>query len=486
MPKTVRHAWGQIEPELARHEPLDWLAIPIIAALIAAILFWKYRREPGEVPSGPEARAPQAAEDFSRLPVDEAVARLESDAARGLSTGEARRRLEEVGPNALEEKQVTMLERVLPFFWGPIPWMIEAAALLSTLTQDWKDFTVIMALLIFNALIGFWEESSAANALAALKSQLAVRARARRDGRWQEVAASDLVPGDIIRIRAGDIIPADAKLMDGDYLSVDQSALTGESLPVNKESGEVAFSGSVAKQGEMVALVTATGVNTFFGRTAKLVESAGAKSHLQESVLQIGNFLIVFAIVLIAILVSVKIFYGASPLHVLKLALVLLVASIPVAMPAVLSVTMALGALALSKLKAIVSRMESIEEMAGVDILCSDKTGTLTVNRLTLGVPKPFGVQPQELILVGSLASKAENNDPIDLAVIGGLKDPAAVEAYEQLEFAPFDPVSKRTEATVKGPDGETFRVTKGAPQVIMDLSPLSGERRERAERLVD
>jgi len=486
VPKTVRHAWGQIEPELARHEPLDWLAIPIIAALIAAILFWKYRREPGEVPSGPEARAPQAAEDFSRLPVDEAVARLESDAARGLSAGEARRRLEEVGPNALEEKQVTMLERVLPFFWGPIPWMIEAAALLSTLTQDWKDFTVIMALLIFNALIGFWEESSAANALAALKSQLAVRARARRDGRWQEVAASDLVPGDIIRIRAGDIIPADAKLMDGDYLSVDQSALTGESLPVNKESGEVAFSGSVAKQGEMVALVTATGVNTFFGRTAKLVESAGAKSHLQESVLQIGNFLIVFAIVLIAILVSVKIFYGASPLHVLKLALVLLVASIPVAMPAVLSVTMALGALALSKLKAIVSRMESIEEMAGVDILCSDKTGTLTVNRLTLGVPKPFGVQPQELILVGSLASKAENNDPIDLAVIGGLKDPAAVEAYEQLEFAPFDPVSKRTEATVKGPDGETFRVTKGAPQVIMDLSQLSGERRERAERLVD
>ncbi len=480
-----QRVWGQIEPELAKHEPLDWLGIPIILALVASIVLWKYRRRPA-APRAPTAKAPPAAEDFARLSTADAVERLKSNRVRGLAAAEAQRRLQEVGPNALEEKQITLLERVLPFFWGPIPWMIEAAALLSLLTRDWKDFVVIMALLLFNALIGFWEESSAASALAALKNQLAVRARALRDGRWQEIPAPDLVPGDIIRIRLGDIVPADAKLIDGDYLSVDQSALTGESLPVNKQAGEMAFSGSVAKQGEMVALVTGTGSNTFFGRTAKLVETAGAKSHLQESVLQIGNFLIVSALVLIVILVSVKIFFGASPLHVLKLALVLLVASIPVAMPAVLSVTMALGALALSKLKAIVSRMEAIEEMAGVDILCSDKTGTLTVNRLTLGVAKPFGVPAQDLILAGALASKAENNDPIDVAVIGGLKDPGALNTYEQLKFSPFDPVSKRTEASIKGPQGETFQVTKGAPQVIMELSEVTGERRERAERLVE
>ncbi|WP_281383642.1 HAD-IC family P-type ATPase [Candidatus Competibacter phosphatis] len=263
--------------------------------------------------------------------------------------------------------------------------MIEAAALLSLLTRDWNDFLVITTLLLFNAVIGFREEASAANALAALKGQLALKARALRDGEWREIAARDLAPGDIVRIRLGDIIPADVKLIEGDYLSVDQAALTGESLPVDKKTGEVAFSGSIAKQGEMVAVVTGTGANTFFGRTAKLVETAGAKSHLQESVLQIGNFLIFFALTLIVVLSAVELYWGTSFIHLLKLALILLVASIPVAMPAVLSVTMALGALKLSKLKAIVSRMEAIEEMAGVDILCSDKTGTMNLTEPQAG-----------------------------------------------------------------------------------------------------
>jgi H+-transporting ATPase len=486
-PPVKQHfVWGQIESELAKHEPLDWLAIPIILVLAGGIFLWKYRREPSEPAKPSKAEVTQAAQDFASLSIPESIERLKTDSSRGLRSEEAQRRLEELGPNTLEEKEVTLFERVIPYFWGPIPWMIEVAAILSLLTQDWKDFAVIMALLVFNALIGFWEESSAASALDALKGQLAVRARALRDGRWQEIAAPRLVPGDIIRIRLGDIVPADVKLVDGDYLSVDQSALTGESLPVDKQAGEMAFSGSVAKQGEMVALVTGTGTDTFFGRTAKLVEAAGAKSHLQESVLQIGNLLIVAALALIAILVSVKIFFGASPLHVLKLALVLLVASIPVAMPAVLSVTMALGALALSKLKAIVSRMEAIEEMAGVDILCSDKTGTLTVNRLTLGVATPFGVRAQDLVLAGALASKAENNDPIDLAVIGGLRDPNVVNAFQQHKFSPFDPISKRTEASIEGPDGETFKVSKGAPQVILELCGVTGERRKRVERLID
>ena len=462
----------------------DWVAIPILLVLLAGIVWWKYRRKPAAPP--PVATPPESEMDFAGETVDAVLAYLQADRAQGLNTTEAANRVRGVGPNALEEKRVTLLQRILPYFWGPIPWMIEAAALLSLLTRDWNDFLVITALLLFNAIIGFREEASAASALAALKGQLALKARALRDGEWREIEARDLAPGDIVRIRLGDIIPADVKLIEGDYLSVDQAALTGESLPVGKKAGDVAFSGSIAKQGEMVAVVTGTGANTFFGRTAKLVETAGAKSHLQESVLQIGNFLIVSALTLIVVLAAVELYWGTSFIHLLKLALILLVASIPVAMPAVLSVTMALGALKLSKLKAIVSRMEAIEEMAGVDILCSDKTGTLTQNKLTLGDAQPFGVSAQELILAGALASKAENNDAIDLAVIGGLRDASTLKACRQIQFTPFDPVGKRTEATVQDGGGQTFKVTKGAPQVVMQLCQVDRETQVLADRAVN
>ena len=466
---------------------LEWAGIPILVLLLVGIVLWKYRHPSSVAASSPTTEQPvEGRVDYAKMAVEDTLAKLNTDRAKGLSTEEAAKRLQEIGPNALEEKQVTLLERILPYFWGPIPWMIEAAALLSLLTKDWNDFIVISALLLFNAFISFREEASASNALAALKGQLALQARALRDGQWQEIEASKLVPGDVIRIRLGDVIPADAKLIDGDYLSVDQAALTGESLPVSKKVGDLAFSGAAAKQGEMLAVVTETGARTFFGRTAKLVESAGAKSHLQESVLQIGNFLIFSALALIVVLAAVELYWGTSFLHLLKLALILLVASIPVAMPAVLSVTMALGALKLSKLKAIVSRMEAIEEMAGVDILCSDKTGTLTQNKLTLGDPNPFGVTAEELILAGALASKAENHDAIDLAVIGGLSNADELKSYQQVKFTPFDPVSKRTEATTQGPDGKTFKTTKGAPQVVMELCQVDSETQNKADQLVD
>jgi H+-transporting ATPase len=465
---------------------VEWAGIPILMLLIIGIIFWKYRR-PSPIAAPPPIAAPaEGVVDYAQMTVEETLTDLSTDRAQGLSAAEAVHRLQDVGPNALEEKRVSLLQRLLPYFWGPIPWMIEAAALLSLLTRDWKDFLVITALLLFNAIIGFREEASAASALAALKGQLALKARVLRDGEWREIEARDLAPGDIVRLRLGDIIPADAKLIDGDYLSVDQAALTGESLPANKKIGDLAFSGAVAKQGEMLAVVTGTGANTFFGRTAKLVESAGAKSHLQESVLQIGNFLIFSALALIGVLAVVELYWGTSFLHLLKLALILLVASIPVAMPAVLSVTLALGALKLSKLKAIVSRMEAIEELAGVDILCSDKTGTLTQNKLTLGDAQPFGVTAEELILAGALASKSENNDAIDLAVIGGLRDASALKACRQIQFTPFDPVGKRTEATVQDGGGQTFKVTKGAPQVVMQLCQVDRETQVLAERAVD
>jgi H+-transporting ATPase len=406
---------------------------------------------------------------------------------QGLSAAEAERRLAQYGPNALKEHKVSPILKFLGYFWGPIPWMIEIAAILSAIVRHWTDLIIILALLLFNALVGFWQEYKAANALEALKTQLALKARVLRDGKWQGIAAERLVPGDIIRIRLGDVIPADVKLLEGEFLSVDQSALTGESLPVSKKAEDIAYSGSVAKQGEMVALVTGTGTNTYFGRTATLVQTAGAPSHFQKAVLQIGDYLIYLSVGLVVVLVLVQLERGAHILTLVQFALILTVASIPVALPAVLSVTMAVGALALSKMKAIVTRLESIEEMAGIDILCSDKTGTLTQNKLTLGDPVVFGARnAQELILYGALASKEEDQDAIDLAVLGGIKDKAAFETYTNLQYMPFDPVNKRTESTVQDPNNGTFKVTKGAPQVIMDLCHLDGDTLAKAQKVVD
>jgi H+-transporting ATPase len=405
----------------------------------------------------------------------------------GLSQAEAERRLEEYGPNALQEKEESAILKFLSYFWGPIPWMIEVAAVLSAIVQHWADLVIIAVLLLFNAVVGFWQEHQAANAVDALKKQLALKARARRDGKWVEVDANTLVPGDVIRLRLGDIIPADVKLAEGDYLSVDQSALTGESLPVDKNPGDVAYSGSIAKQGEMVAMVTGTGSDTFFGRTARLVGEAKSVSHFQRAVLNIGDYLIYLSLALAALLIIAMLFRGTSALALVQFALILIVAAIPVAMPAVLSVTMAIGSLALAKLKAIVTRLESIEEMAGMDVLCSDKTGTLTQNKLSLGEPALFGAEnAQSLILAGALASKEEDRDAIDLAVIAGLQDQTALQSYRQTEFVPFDPVHKRTAATVKGPDGSTFHVTKGAPQVILDLCRPAEDVTARANDQVD
>jgi len=391
--------------------------------------------------------------------------------AEGLSQEEAERRLAQYGPNELAEEKINPLLRFLSYFWGPIPWMIEVAAILSAIVGHWVDLIIIGVLLVFNAVVGFWQEFQAANAVEALKKQLALRARVKRGGTWQVIEATRLVPGDLIRLRLGDIIPADVTLTEGDYLSVDQSALTGESLPVDKKVGDLAYSGSVARQGEMVALVAATGAETYFRKTAKMVASDKPASHFQRAVLAIGDYLIYLSLGLAALLVLSMLFRGAGLLTLFQFALILVVAAIPVAMPAVLSVTMAIGAVALARMKAIVTRLESIEEMAGMDILCSDKTGTLTQNKLTLGEPTLFGAKDaQELILVGSLASRSEDTDAIDTAVLAALEDSHTLDAYEQAKFIPFDPVRKRTEAEVKGPDGESFRVTKGAPQVILEL----------------
>ena len=424
-------------------------------------------------------------EEFQKIKTKDLFEKLGAS-ENGLTAEEALKRLENLGANTIAEKKIHPLIKFLGYFWGPIPWMIEAAAILSLIVRHWTDLVIISIMLVFNAVVGFWQEYQASNALAALKDKLALTARAKRDGKWQSLSARDLVPGDVIRLRPGDIIPADARLFQGDYIRIDESALTGESLASDKKMGDTAYSGAVAKQGEMVALVCGTGANTFFAKTAKLVEKAGAVSHFQKAVLAIGDYLIYLSLALAAVLVLTQLFRGDDFISVFQFILILVVAAIPVAMPAVLSVTMAMGALVLSRDKAIVSRLQSIEEIAGVDVLCTDKTGTLTKNQLTLGEPLLIEAEDvQDMILMGALASKRENKDAIDEAILDALEDPDAPERYDQTEFTPFDPVSKHTRARIKGPDGKTFSTAKGAPQVIFDLCELEKKKRENLEKQV-
>jgi len=365
--------------------------------------------------------------------------------------------------------------------------MIEAAVILSALVRHWADFFIILTLLAANAAVGFWEEYQAGNAIAALKRKLALRARVKRDGKWMTIPARELVPGDLIRVRLGDIVPADARLLDDDPVEVDQSALTGESLPVDRRTGDTVYSGSVIRQGEIDALVYGTGENTYFGKTAQLVEEAHTVSHFQRAVLKIGDYLIVLAVTLVVLILAVALFRGDRMATTLQFALVLTVAAIPVAMPTVLSVTMAVGARLLAAMQAIVSRLASIEELAGVDVLCSDKTGTLTQNKLTLGEPFVLeGTTVEEVIVSAALASRAESQDTIDLAVIGGVKDRRALEGYRVMHFQPFDPVHKRTEATVESSDGKKFKVAKGAAQVIQALAARRTETDGAVEKAIE
>ncbi len=418
----------------------------------------------------PESK-PDTKDDLKSLPMKELQEKLESS-PDGLTQAEAEKRLTQYGPNEIEEKKVNPFLKFLTYFWGPIPWMIEVAVILSAVARHWPDFFIILVLLFANSVIGFWEEREAGNAIEALKAKLAVKARVKRDGKWVNPASRELVPGDVIRLRLGDIVPADARLLDGDSVEVDQSTLTGESLPATRKPGDAVFSGSIIRQGEIGALVYATGSKTYFGKTAQLVQEAHTVSHFQKAVLKIGNYLIILAVALVAVIITVAIIRGDPILTTLQFALVLTVAAIPVAMPTVLSVTMAVGARLLAKKKAIVSKLVAIEELAGVDMLCADKTGTLTQNKLSLG--DPFSVNnitADQVILNGALASRSDNNDTIDLAVLAGMKDDQPLKGYNMIHFLPFDAVHKRTEATIKGPDGKEFKVTKGAPQVILALS---------------
>jgi len=418
--------------------------------------------------------------------VDEALSRLHADPERGLTTEEARSRLTLYGPNTIEEKHQSPLLKLLSYFWGPIPWMLEAACLLSGIAARWEEFFVVLAMLLINGGVGWWHESRAAKAIDALKETLSPRARVIRDGARQTVDARTLVPGDVIVLRRGDVVPADARLLASD-LSLDESSLTGESLPVDKEPGDAVHAATAVKRGEARALVTGTGRGTRFGRTVELVAGVQERSHFQQAVMRIGYFLMAATAVLVLVVISVELARARSWMDLILFALILTVAGIPVALPAVLSVTMAIGARRLAAQRAIVSRLAAMEELAGVEILFSDKTGTLTLNQLRLQDPVLLEAESrEELMLAAALtADRSEERDPIDAAILAAA-DAQAMAEIEIQEFQPFDSTRKRAEAQVKQRDGRAFRVAKGAPQVLLELCRPEAPLRERVSRKVD
>ncbi len=417
-------------------------------------------------------------DDYSGQAASTTLSQLESNGEAGLTAEQATSRLQQFGPNEIHEREEPLWHRIFRRFWGPMPWMIEAAAILSALVQKWEDFAIIVIMLLVNAALDFFQEHRALNALAALKQKLAQEVTVLRDGEYRIIPARELVPGDILKLRIGDLVPADVQLLDGDYLAIDQSALTGESLPVTKRPDEVAYSNTIVKQGEMRAVVVNTGANTRFNAVVALVAKASLeeRSHFQQMVISIGNFLIIVTIVLVALILMVALFRHENFLEILRFVMILTVAAIPVALPAVLSVTMAVGAVNLARRQAIVSRLTAIEELAGVDVFCSDKTGTLTKNEMQVADPVVLDSHTeQELFLYAALASRRENHDPIEMPLFHYLdqKYPDLdLQQYRQLEFLPFDPVRKRTEALIED-DGDHFRVMKGAAQVLLGLAEL-------------
>ncbi|RDX63271.1 Plasma membrane ATPase, partial [Mucuna pruriens] len=388
--------------------------------------------------------------------------------------------------------------KFLGFMWNPLSWVMEAAAIMAIALAngggkppDWQDFVGITALLVINSTISFIEENNAGNAAAALMAGLAPKTKVLRDGKWTEEEAAILVPGDIISIKLGDIVPADARLLDGDPLKIDQSALTGESLPVSKNPGDEVYSGSTVKQGELEAVVIATGVHTFFGKAAHLVDSTNQEGHFQKVLTAIGNFCICSIAVgmVIEIIVMYPIQHRPYRNGIDNL-LVLLIGGIPIAMPTVLSVTMAIGSHRLSQQGAITKRMTAIEEMAGMDVLCSDKTGTLTLNKLTVdkSLIEVFGKDADKdtVILLGARASRVENQDAIDACIVGMLGDPKeARDGITEVHFLPFNPVDKRTAITYVDQNGNWHRASKGAPEQIIVLCNLREDVKKKVHTII-
>ena len=391
----------------------------------------------------------------------------------GLTSEEARVRLAQHGPNAVAEEREHPLRTLLAKFWAPVPWMLEVAVVLELAMGEWVEALLFAALLVFNGVLGFAQERRAEGALALLRSRLQVRTQVRRDGSWQSVAAEALVPGDLVHLQMGDLVPADARLSDGD-LDVDQSALTGESLAVHLAPGGLAYAGATVVRGQGSGEVTATGASTYFGKTAELVRSARSPSHLEQVILGIVRYLVGIDLLLVVALFAYALATGFPLAQLLPFSLILLIASVPVALPATFTLATALGALDLAGHGLLVTRLSAIEEAAAMDVLCTDKTGTITENRLSLSALRPRPPHDETTLLrYAALASDEAGSDPLDLAILDAARERGVVPG-ERLRFVPFEPATKRAEAYLADPAGAR-RVAKGAPDWVARLVAAPG-----------
>jgi H+-transporting ATPase len=371
-------------------------------------------------------------------------------------------------------------------FWGIVPWMLEATAIVTWLLGKYTDTLVIVFLLVFNAAMALWREGRAKAAMAGLKQRLRILSRVKRDGQWSTIPARELVPGDLVRVRAGDLLPADVRVVEGD-LGVDQSVLTGESIIVEKSVGDVAYSGSSIKLGEATGLVDTTGLKTYFGKTVSLLELAKPKLHMEEVTVKVARRLATVVLAALLFVFVYALLTGFPLAVILPLAGVLLVASVPVAMPTMFTLNMALGSSVLAKQGVLVTRLSASEDAALMDVLCADKTGTITMNKLFIEEEYPTkGFSENDVLLYGALASKEANNDPIDVAFLAATADAhLSLEGYSQTEFVPFDPKTRMTEATIQR-SGERFFVGKGSFDAICSSCDLSDREIENLSKHVE
>jgi len=424
--------------------------------------------------------------EYGEMSVEKAVALLETS-ADGLDETEAKKRLEKFGRNKVVEKKENPVLEFLARYWGPMPWLLELAIALSFLLGHYPEVVIIFALLTTNATIGFLHTRGSRRALELLKRKLAVKAKVMRNSEWAVRDAEELVPGDIIAIGLGDLIPADAKIVNDRKLYVDQSALTGESLPVSVPRSGIIYSSSIVRQGQAKCVVVNTGANTYFGRTAELVKIAKPVSHQEQIMMAVVKYMMYVSVAALTLVAIDAALAQMDIESILTLALTFLLGAVPVALPAVFAVVLAVGAMELAKKGALVTKLDSIEDAASVEILCLDKTGTITQNRLSVTEPIPFsGFKKEDVALMASLASREEGRDAIDLTVIEYARaagiDPTP---YKQISFTPFDPATKRSEAIIER-NGERFKVMKGAPQIVVSIcGSMSEEALAQANKTV-
>jgi H+-transporting ATPase len=392
----------------------------------------------------------------------------------GLTSDEARRRLKQFGPNAMPDTSAHPLRMAFEKFWAPVPWMLEAAIVLELSLGKYVEASVIALLLVFNAALGFFQESHAQATLAALKSRLAMTASVHREGAWTNVAATELAPGDVVKLSLGGVVPADALITSGEIL-LDQSMLTGESVPIEAGAGRQAYAGALVRRGEAVAEVTATGARTKFGRTAELVLTAHVVSSQQKAVLRVVRNLAAFNGLFIVGLTAYAAFLKMPIAEIVPLVLTAVLASIPVALPATFTLAAALGARNLAKLGVLPTRLSAVDEAATMDVLCADKTGTLTQNALSVAQVRPMpNFDEAHVLALAALASSEGGQDPVDAAIRSVAQGKDAADTPKLTTFTPFDPATKMSEATAADSGGAAQRVVKGAYAVVIALAEPS------------